>query len=71
MLRTDFGDSSSTMLMSGSAEKAIKTLFKGHDQKQKEFTEELSDLRIEKDGGLVFKDTEGAPKIVVTFVGSK
>lgn len=51
-------------------EKAIKTIFKGHQKEQKEFAEKLSDLRIEKDGGLVFKG-KGAPKIIVTFVGSK
>jgi len=52
-------------------EKAIKSLFKGHDLKQKEFNEELSDLHLEKAGGLVFKGPTGALKIVVTFVGSK
>ena len=51
--------------------KAIRTLFKGHDKKQREFLDELSDLRIEKAGGLVFKGPKGAHKIIVTFVGSK
>jgi hypothetical protein len=51
--------------------KANKTLFKGQDKKQKEFAEELDDLRTEKSGGLVFKGPRGGPKIVVTFVGSQ
>lgn len=51
--------------------KAIRTFFKGHHKKQREFLDELSDLRIEKAGGLVFKGPKGAHKIIVTFVGSK
>jgi len=51
-------------------EKAIKTILVGQDKKQKEFAADLSDLRIEKGGGLVFKG-RGTPKIIVTFVGSK
>ena len=50
--------------------KAIKTFFKGHQKKQTEFSKELSDLRIEKAGGLVLKGPKGAPKFIVTF-GSK
>ncbi len=50
--------------------KAINTLFKGHQNKQTEFSKELSDLRIEKAGGLVLKGPKGAPKFIVTF-GSK
>jgi hypothetical protein len=50
-------------------EKTIKTLFKGHSKKVEEFTEELSDLRIEKSGGMVIKGgAEGAPKLIVAFV---
>jgi hypothetical protein len=51
--------------------KAIETLFKGQDKKQKEFTEELSDVRIERDGGHVFKGPKGAPKLIITVAGSK
>jgi hypothetical protein len=52
-------------------EKAIKTLFKGNRKKQGGFSQELSDLRVEKDGGIVFKGPKGAPRIIVTFVGAK
>ncbi len=52
-------------------EKSSKTLFKGDSKKQEQFADALGDLRIEKKGGLVFKGPPGAPKIVVTFVGSK
>jgi hypothetical protein len=49
--------------------KTIKSLFKGHSKKVEEFTEELSDLRIEKSGGMVIKGgAEGAPKLIVAFV---
>jgi hypothetical protein len=52
-------------------EKSIKTLFTGQDKKQGELRKELSDLRVEKAGGFVFKGPKGAPKIIVTFVGAK
>jgi hypothetical protein len=51
--------------------KTIKTLFKGHHRKYKEFTEELSDLRIEKNGGHVFKGPKGAPKLIITVATKK
>ena len=57
-------------VMDSITEKSIKTLFKGHAKKQAQFTTELSDLRIEKSGGLLFK-VKGGPKMVVTFVGPK
>jgi hypothetical protein len=52
-------------------DKTIKTIFKGHEKKQQEFNEKLSDLRTERDGGLVFGGVGPMPKIIVTFVGSK
>jgi hypothetical protein len=52
-------------------EKAIKTLFKGQDKKQKEL-QELSDLRIEKEGGLVFKGKgKRGARIIVIFAAPK
>src|SRR5579864_548231 len=51
-------------------EKSIGTIFKGHDKKQAEFSEQLSDLRIEKHGGFVLGSGTGS-KIVDTFVESK
>jgi hypothetical protein len=42
----------------------------GASKNKKEFLDKLSDLRIEKAGGLVFK-AEGGPKLIVTFVGSE
>jgi hypothetical protein len=51
--------------------KANKTFFKGQEKRQKEFAEELDDLRTEKSGGLVLKGPKDGHKIVVTFVGSK
>ena len=58
-------------IMDEVVEKSTKTLFKGNSKKQERFAEALTDLRIEKEGGLVFKGQPGTPKIVVTFVGSK
>lgn len=52
-------------------EKSIKTLFKGHHKKEKDFSDALSELRVEKAGGLVIKGPKGAPRFIITFVGSK
>jgi hypothetical protein len=51
-------------------EKSVGTIFKANKNKKDEFSDRLSDLRVEKDGGMVFK-SEGGPKLIVTFVGSK
>jgi hypothetical protein len=45
----------------------INTLFEQDKGKQQEFLQELSDLRIQKAGGLVYKGPEGVPRIVITF----
>lgn len=52
-------------------DKSIKTILKGHDKKKKEAEEKLSDLRIEREGGLVFGGDGRGPKIIVTFVNPK
>ena len=52
--------------MDAICEKVIGTLFKGHDNKRKEFTERLSDLRVERDGGWVMRVPKGAPKTIIT-----
>jgi hypothetical protein len=50
-------------------EKSISTLYKGKDKKRDEYRKKLTDLRIEKKGGMVIRGNyEGAPKIIVTFV---
>jgi hypothetical protein len=49
-------------------EKAIKTFFKESKDKQSEFSSELSDLRVEKDGGFVIRVGQDT-KIVVSFIG--
>ncbi len=56
-------------VLDGVVEKSIRTVF-GASKNKKEFLDKLSDLRIEKAGGLVFK-AEGGPKLIVTFVGSE
>jgi hypothetical protein len=64
-------DSHITMMidvMDTISEKAIKTLFKGQEKRRKEFEDELSELRVEKAGGMVIKGPQGAPRIIVTFV---
>jgi hypothetical protein len=50
-------------------EKSIGTIFRGNIAKKSEFAERLSDLRVEKCGGYVFK-AEGGPKLIVTFIGT-
>ena len=51
-------------------EKSAKTIFEANSNQKKEIESELTDLRVEKAGGLVFK-ADGGPKIVVTFAGAK
>lgn len=51
-------------------EKAMKTLYKGQDKKIAEAAERLADLRIEKEGGLVFR-VQGGPKLVIHTVGNR
>jgi hypothetical protein len=56
-------------ILDGIVEKSIGTILKANKNK-KEFLDKLSDLRIEKAGGLVV-ESEGGPKLIVTFVGSE
>jgi len=51
-------------------DKAIRTLYKGHDKKLDEFSEQLQDLRTERDGGLVIR-VQGGPKLVIHTVGDR
>jgi uncharacterized protein YutE (UPF0331/DUF86 family) len=55
-------------ILDGVVAKSIGTILKVKKDK-KLFLDKLSDLRIEKAGGLVFKSDSG-PKLIVTFVGS-
>jgi hypothetical protein len=50
-------------VMDAISQKAIKTIFKGDDKTQKEFSGELANLRIEKAGGLVFKGPKGSCRL--------
>jgi hypothetical protein len=52
-------------------DKSIDTIYKRFDKKKIEFGERLSELRIEKEGGLVIGGVNGGLKIIVTFVSSK
>jgi hypothetical protein len=51
-------------------EKSIKALFRGHNKKQVEFSDQLSDLRVENNGGFVLGSGTGS-KTIVTFVKSQ
>jgi hypothetical protein len=57
-------------VMDAIIEKSSKTIFETNSKQKAEIGSGLADLRIEKAGGLVF-GTEGGPKLIVTFVGTK
>jgi hypothetical protein len=47
--------------------KAILTLYKGQSKKLTELTERLADLRIEKDGGMVLRYSQGGKIVIHTL----
>jgi hypothetical protein len=48
-------------------EKAVRTLFKGHQKKLAEFHDKLADLRTERDGGLVLRMAQDTKLVIHTM----
>jgi len=48
-------------------EKAVRTLFKGHQKRLAEFNEKLTDLRTERDGGLVLRMGQDRKLVIHTM----
>jgi hypothetical protein len=48
-------------------EKALRTLFKGHQKRLTEFNEKLLDLRTERDGGIVLRMPQGRKLVIRTM----
>jgi len=48
-------------------DKALGTLFKGENKKLEEYREKLADLRMERDGGLVFRISQDTKVMIHTM----